>query len=47
MFDPEGVSATYREGILTVALPLASAAKARMVPVRASDKRTEKSAKAR
>lgn len=36
MFDSEGVSATYRDGILTIALPLANAAKARSVPVRAS-----------
>ena len=34
--DSESVSATYREGILTVALPLANAAKARRVLVRAS-----------
>jgi HSP20 family protein len=36
MFDSEGVSATYRDGILTVALPLSTAAKARLVPVRAN-----------
>ena len=42
MFDSEGVSATYRDGILTVALPLANAAKARLVPVRASVQRDDR-----
>lgn len=36
VFDAEGVTASYRDGILTIALPLTNAAKARLVPVQAS-----------
>jgi HSP20 family protein len=32
-FEPQGVEASYRDGILTIALPLASSAKARLIPV--------------
>ena len=35
LFDSEKVAATYRDGILTIELPLTSACKARTVPVRA------------
>ena len=35
-FDADGVTASYRDGILTIALPLTNAAKARLVPVQAS-----------
>ena len=35
-FDADGVTATYRDGILTIALPLPSAARARLVPVHAT-----------
>jgi len=34
VFDSDAVEATYRDGILTIALPLSSAAKARQVPVK-------------
>lgn len=34
--DSEAVSASYRDGVLTIALPLSSAARARMIPVKAS-----------
>ena len=36
MFDSEHVAANYRDGILTIALPLTNAAKARLVHVQAS-----------